>query len=206
MARPLAFDPQEKLHQAMLLFWRKGYESTSVQDLVDGLGINRFSLYNTFGDKEALFEQVLDYYRKNIFGKLATQFEPASDGLPRLFAFLEAQRDGLLGQPGPWGCLLQNAGMVSGDIYSKRMQLLASEFSEVLHDHILAVLMAAQAKGQLAVDEDVAVLADFVATHVQGMIMMSRKQSATLLDNSILTLRRLLSGEISRPLTEQSVD
>ena len=35
MARPLAFDPQEKLHQAMLLFWRKGYESTSVQDLVD---------------------------------------------------------------------------------------------------------------------------------------------------------------------------
>lgn len=206
MARPLAFDPQEKLHQAMMLFWRKGYESTSVQDLVDQLEINRFSLYNTFGDKESLFEQVISYYRENVFGKLAAQFEPASDGLPRLFAFLEAQRDGLLGQPGPWGCLLQNAGMVSDTVYSDRMQLLVSDFSDLLHDHILAVLMAAQAKGQLSVDEDVSVLADFVTTHVQGMIMMSRKQSATLLDNSILTLRRLLSGDMSRPLTEQSVD
>ncbi len=206
MARPLAFDPQEKLHQAMMLFWRKGYESTSVQDLVDQLEINRFSLYNTFGDKESLFEQVISYYRENVFGRLAAEFEPASDGLPRLFAFLEAQRDGLLGQPGPWGCLLQNAGMVSDTVYSDRMQLLVSDFSDLLHDHILAVLMAAQAKGQLSVDEDVSALADFVTTHVQGMIMMSRKQSATLLDNSILTLQRLLSGDISRPLTEQSVD
>lgn len=194
MARPLAFDPQEKLHQATLLFWRKGYEGTSVQDLVDELGINRFSLYNTFGDKEALFEQVIMHYRKNVFGRLAEHFEPASDGLPRLFAYLEAMRDGLFSQPGRWGCLLQNS-VVSTDCYSERLKVVVAEFVDILHDHILAVLMAAQANGQLSADEDAESLADFVTVHVQGMLMLSRKGEPQVLDNSIMYLKRMLTTQ-----------
>jgi TetR/AcrR family transcriptional repressor of nem operon len=47
----------------MQLFWEKGYEATSVQDLVEGMGINRFSLYDTFGSKHDLFLKALDRYR-----------------------------------------------------------------------------------------------------------------------------------------------
>ena len=52
MARSCNFDRQEKLIQAMELFWQKGFAETSIADLVEHLGINRFSLYNSFGDKE----------------------------------------------------------------------------------------------------------------------------------------------------------
>lgn len=189
MARPLAFDPQEKLHQAMLLFWRKGYESTSVQDLVDALQINRFSLYNTFGDKEALFEQVVRHYRKNVFGRLEAQLQPSSEGLPRLFAYLEALRDGLGRQPGPWGCLLQNT-LMERSVLGDGLQVLIDEFVTVLHGGILAILNVAHEQGQLDSSDDPRMLAKFVTTHIQGMIMMSRSDMP--LDPSIAVLRKLL--------------
>jgi len=193
MARPLAFDPQEKLHQAMLLFWRKGYEATSVQDLVDALQINRFSLYNTFGDKEALFAQVIKHYRRTVFGRLESQLQPASDGLPRLFGYLEALKEGLRRQPGPWGCLLQNATMEQGD-FKPAIQSLIDEFVTVLHGHVLAILVAAKAQGQLRGEQSAEVLADFVTTQIQGMILMSRTGNGDALNSSIAVLQGVLQS------------
>jgi TetR/AcrR family transcriptional repressor of nem operon len=65
MARPKAFDEQEVLDKALNLFWQKGYTATTPQDLVDGLGISRSSLYDTFKDKHTLFLKVLTKYRKD---------------------------------------------------------------------------------------------------------------------------------------------
>ena len=62
MARTKAFDEQEVLSKAMELFWEKGFHATSIQDLVDRLGINRASMYDTFGGKEQLFMQALQLY------------------------------------------------------------------------------------------------------------------------------------------------
>ncbi len=84
MARPLAFDPQKTLHRATMLFWRKGYEATSMQDLVDTLEINRYSIYNTLGDKQALFELCLEYYEGRVFAHLLEALQPLEAGLPSL--------------------------------------------------------------------------------------------------------------------------
>ena len=62
MARTKAFDKQEVLQKAMELFWEKGFHATSIQDLVDHLGINRASMYGTFGGKDQLFMQSLKLY------------------------------------------------------------------------------------------------------------------------------------------------
>ena len=62
MARTKAFDEQAVLHKAMDLFWEKGFHATSIQDLVDHLGINRASMYDTFGGKDRLFMQCLQLY------------------------------------------------------------------------------------------------------------------------------------------------
>ncbi len=71
MARKANFCKQEKLEQAMTLFWSKGFANTSINDLTETLAINRFSLYNTFGDKETLYYQALDNYLSSIsFPKL----------------------------------------------------------------------------------------------------------------------------------------
>jgi TetR/AcrR family transcriptional repressor of nem operon len=63
MGRPRQFDVDAALDRATELFWQRGYEGTSVQDLVDALGVNRASLYATFGDKARLFESVLERYQ-----------------------------------------------------------------------------------------------------------------------------------------------
>ena len=63
MARQKAFDKEEVLDKAMYLFWKKGYNGTSMQDLVDHLGISRSSMYDTFGGKYKLFMNALSRYQ-----------------------------------------------------------------------------------------------------------------------------------------------
>ena len=55
MARTRSFDPEQVLQQAMMLFWQQGFERLSMEQLVKHLGVNRYSLYETFGNKQALF-------------------------------------------------------------------------------------------------------------------------------------------------------
>ena len=62
MPRPQEFETSEALDRAMELFWLRGYEATSLQDLLDHMGIGRQSLYNTFGDKRQLFLAALNRY------------------------------------------------------------------------------------------------------------------------------------------------
>jgi TetR/AcrR family transcriptional repressor of nem operon len=63
MPRVKLFNEEEVLQKAMLLFWKKGYYNTSIQDLVKNLGINRASLYDTFGGKKQLFDKAFEAYR-----------------------------------------------------------------------------------------------------------------------------------------------
>ncbi len=62
MARPREFDRDQVVDRAVEVFWRQGFEATSIQDLVEATGLNRGSLYNTFGDKAGLFEAALERY------------------------------------------------------------------------------------------------------------------------------------------------
>src|SRR5436305_15048332 len=64
MARQKEFNRDEVLHKAMEVFWTRGYERASIQDLVKHMGINRQSIYDTFGNKHTLFLQALDRYRE----------------------------------------------------------------------------------------------------------------------------------------------
>ena len=77
MPRSPTFDRDAKVEQAMQLFWEKGYESTSVQDLVDHLGLNRSSLYNAFGGKHDLYLEALDRYRQEDIEWLRGQLQEA---------------------------------------------------------------------------------------------------------------------------------
>jgi TetR/AcrR family transcriptional repressor of nem operon len=70
MARTKAFDVDTALRQAMDLFWQQGYEKTSMQNLLDHMGIHRKSLYDTFGDKYALFMQAFDRYQEMRTGEI----------------------------------------------------------------------------------------------------------------------------------------
>ncbi|UJH68730.1 TetR/AcrR family transcriptional regulator [Allomuricauda sp. SCSIO 65647] len=75
MPRPKQFCEEEILNKAMELFWQKGFHATSMQDLVLHLGINRASLYDTFGGKEELFDKAFAHYRKAVGGWLHQLFD-----------------------------------------------------------------------------------------------------------------------------------
>ncbi|SHK35724.1 transcriptional regulator, TetR family [Maribacter aquivivus] len=88
MPRVKLFDENEVLTKAMNLFWKQGYSATSIRDLVSHLGINRASLYDTFGDKEQLFKKSFELYRKSSMEGLTLFFQSqpnVRDGFSKLF-------------------------------------------------------------------------------------------------------------------------
>nr|WP_293303431.1 TetR/AcrR family transcriptional regulator [Allomuricauda sp.] len=88
MPRVKQFDEAEILNKAMELFWEKGFHATSMQDLVSHLGINRASLYDTFGSKEALFQNAVEHYIEVSGSCIRTLFAEENDvrvGLRKLF-------------------------------------------------------------------------------------------------------------------------
>ena len=101
------FDEAEVLDAAMLMFWEHGYQGVSMADLVDGLGVNRSSLYATYGNKEELFCQALRRYdqvhRQDWFSELADTFEPL-DSIRQSFIQVAAAPD----PTRRLGCLLVN--------------------------------------------------------------------------------------------------
>lgn len=69
MARPRAFDPDTALQDVMNVFWKKGYEGASLQDIEAATGLNKQSLYRVFGDKRAMYLAALDIYERNIIAE-----------------------------------------------------------------------------------------------------------------------------------------
>src|SRR5262245_26615439 len=107
MVRTKQFDKHQALDEAMELFWERGYNATSISDLVDHLGVNRQSLYDTFGGKEDLFLAALDRYRTLQGGPVRQLLEregPALEVLREFFSkFLDRLCDGA-----SKGCFMAN--------------------------------------------------------------------------------------------------
>ena len=109
MARPKTFDREQALESAMNLFWAKGYEATSVQDLLDAMGINRGSMYTTFGGKRALFLAALERYCARLRGDTATGDSAGATNAGPLAEIRETFRSRIGAGPDPrWGCFLCN--------------------------------------------------------------------------------------------------
>ncbi len=86
--RPLGFNPDATLDQLMYLFWDQGYDHTTQADMVERTGLSSSSLYNTFGDKAAIFDAVLARYNQGVDANCAPMFDRA-DGLEALEIFID---------------------------------------------------------------------------------------------------------------------
>ena len=110
MARPREFDEGVVLDAAVLCFWNRGYEATSVKDLVERTGITAASLYNAFGDKRAIYERALDRY---VEGSVASRIRRCKSLAPReaIGSFFEEILKRSLGDRERKGCMLVNAAL-----------------------------------------------------------------------------------------------
>jgi len=104
--RPRQFDIEEALNSAMLVFWRRGYRGTSLDDLTEALKISRPSLYAAFGDKEALFMQVVDHYRNQMIVPSAIKLLSCENLREGLQTFFRALANLVTGSETPPGCLI----------------------------------------------------------------------------------------------------
>ena len=170
--RPLSFDRERALHQAMLLFWRHGYESTSLNDLTTAIGVPPSSIYTVFKDKKSLFLETVALYvsspitSKIIIDEAATGFEAASH-------LLQAAAVGFTGADTPAGCLLATSAISCSNAASDVQSALAAIRQEVeaqLRDKIEQSIH----QGNLPTDADAEALAAHTLAVIQGLSTLAR--------------------------------
>lgn len=171
MPRPKEFNPDEVLEKAMHVFWHKGYEATSVEDLLAAMDLNRGSLYDTFGDKRQLFLKVIDRYCHGFVGEKFSLLDQPGPVLPTLRGFIHGMIEGALADPQRRGCLIANTVMELAP-HEKEIAGTLRQALKMAEDTFFKVLARAKQQGELANDKDPRAIARFFTTMMQGTIVM----------------------------------
>ena len=171
MPRTKEFDPEAVLEQAMELFWEQGFEATTAQDLVDHTGLNRSSLYNTFGSKQELYLRALDHYRErdaDTFDRLFDQFDSAQAAIRHLLEEATPDTEG-----DTRGCFLASATVERAHCDDQTRERVRESFDQ-MRDGFEAVVEHGQARGEFPGDRDPEALAHFLASTYFGMQTMAK--------------------------------
>ena len=165
MARTKAFIPEERLELAKAVFWEKGYQATSMQDLVNSTGLNRGSIYDTYGDKHSLFLQCLLSYNTSIlelYDQLATESRSPMKLLEKLVSYEVARA-------------ISDGKTCLGVKSVFELAAVDEEVHTILKDHTLKVLAIvsgllrkAQKAGEIKAKRDPEALARFVIGNFSG--------------------------------------
>ena len=171
MGRPRSFSEGAALDAAMRVFWEKGYEGSSLDDLTAAMGINRSSLYATFGDKEALFRRVMDRYAAGPLSFLSEALEQ-----PSARAVVEALLRGtvrfLADSTHPRGCLSLQGGLACGSGVEPVKQAMIDWRKSGL-SQIQKRMQQAHDEGDLAKDVDPKDIARYVSVVMNGLGVQS---------------------------------
>ncbi|MEE1773526.1 helix-turn-helix domain containing protein [Streptomyces sp. JV185] len=177
MARTKEFDPDAALQSALELFWRRGYEATSMADLVEHLGIGRASIYATFGNKHELYLKAMDRYAEGHDPLLLVELSqpgpalPAVRALVRRFASEAGSPESRL-----HGCLITNtaAELAPHDpAAAHRVEISWAHIETALH----SALVRARAQGELPEDRDPRALARLLLVLLQGVRIVGKASS-----------------------------
>jgi len=175
LSRPREFDPDAVLERAMRVFWRQGYHATSVEELVTATGVNRASLYATFGDKHALFVASIARYAETNLAVLRRTLHDAARAVDGIRAVVEIFATISSSQAGAMGCLLGTATLELLPHDGEVSALVARCYAARRKEFEIA-LARAQVQGDVRGDIDVPATAAYLVTHLQGMRMMGKMQ------------------------------
>jgi len=172
MARPKEFDRDAALEGALQVFWTKGYEGASTDDLLAGMKIGRQSMYDTFGDKQALFIESLRCYHKldnkNFFDHLGDNPSPLSvlHGFLAIFTRRSAEENAR-------GCMGINATTAFGQSRPE-VTALARGTATNVEAMLAQVVGAAQDAGELSATLDPKMAASFLYAALQGLTVRAQ--------------------------------
>jgi len=182
MGRVKEFDRDHVLHQAMLVFWRKGYEATSIPDLLAAMKLSRSSLYETFTDKETLYVEAIEHYKRTSQSKrdLLTNATSAREGIR---AYFERHIAAAFDEALPGGCLVTNAA-TDMDSPDEQVRKLIQDRFESLERAFYELLERGQQAGEIDSSKDVRFLALLLLNlnHSINVIAKVNKDKARIVD------------------------
>jgi TetR/AcrR family transcriptional repressor of nem operon len=191
--RPRSFQPEQVLTQAMGVFWKKGYEATGLADLEEATGLGRQSLYGAFGDKRALFAQVVEHYFDTILRPWMIDVldNPACGGRTNIEA-LFASWQNIAELPEFHGCLVGNSVSELSAMDTEMAGVLRKKL-QLMEDAFCRALRRAQASREVSAELDVRGAARALVTTAQGLAVLARVHREPAFVRSVIAgARRLL--------------
>jgi len=195
MARPVEFEYDVVLEKAMEQFWREGYEASSVQKLLDVTGINRGTLYNSFGDKDTFFKSCLDKYNEMTKQVIdATLGDSSLDAWKAIEAYFEQAVVGLSNKRRVLGALLVNSVCESIN-WDKDIQKILRNSINNIRKALLARTRELEKAGQLKKGMKAELAADVLLNTLFGLRVNARngkapKQLGELITHALDSLRK----------------
>ena len=193
MARTKDFDEDEVLTKAVHLFWLKGYNGTSMQDLVDGLGISRSSLYDTYGDKHTLFLKSLGNYKKAVSVKMdviVSRANSAKDAVKGLLEFIIGE---LLNDQEHKGCFLVNAAVEMAP-HDKEVNGMLCQNDRFMEEYFYETIKKGQESGEITSAQDARLLAQFIINNIKGIRVTSKSIAEKKVFREIVNLTMSVLG------------
>lgn len=192
MSRPQEFETTQVLRSAMYVFWSKGYEAASLQDILAATGLSKSSLYATFGDKRALFLAAFDAYRRErLFHlhRILNDGRPARLSIETFFRQVLAHSRDQAHVP---GCMTANEAVELAPHDEDIQKLVAGDF-QAIEDEFAPTIARGQADGSIASRQDPRRLAHFLLVGLQGLeVMLRAKTEQAPLEDTISVMLAVL--------------
>ena len=185
MARTKDFDEDEVLQKAMNLFWYKGYNGTSMQELVDGLGISRSSMYDTFGDKHTLFMRSLENYKQMATTEMKAIVDNAPTAKAAIRRMLEYTVTELLRDDQHKGCFLVNAGVEMAP-HDAEVNKMLCENDRQLEHYFNEAIKKGQSSSEISNEQSSHALAQFILNTIKGMRVTAKSAADKKVFNDIV--------------------
>lgn len=195
MARPVEFNEHKVLTNAMEQFWKEGYEASSVQKLLDCTGINRGTLYNSFGDKSTFFKSCIDQYNKIVDKQIAASLKDEKlTGWDAIDAYFDETVVKLSNKHRSMGCILVNS-LCESINYNKDMKKIIRASLATIRKALVAKLKEAHKKGKVKKGISVEFAADILMNTLHGVRVNARdgknaKQLSDLIKFSVVSLKK----------------
>lgn len=173
MARPRTFEREDVVEKALGVFWRQGYQATSVQDLVEATGLNRGSLYDTFGDKHGLFLEVVEHYRSHVTAKRLAKLEEPGPAREKIATFFREVIEFSVGEGRLLGCLMTNSAIELAP-HDRDTRLAVAANMAAMEASFRRVLTRARKDGEIAAGKSPADLARFLTATANGLRVMAK--------------------------------
>lgn len=180
VARRKEYREEEVIEKAMDLFWRNGYESTSMQMLEKEMGINKFSIYASFGNKNGVFVESLKYYKRQLNYLIHTlkASENGTSGIKQYFYdFVEFSKDTEFGK----GCLITNTANEVGEDVDEKIKEVLSQFIDEVKQVFYDILSQDSTKDQMIVKQQ----SDYLLIAMMGLSSATRICNQVQLTNYI---------------------